>query len=162
MRRTDREITDDATIRDIIEKAHVINLGVLDFPAPYVVPTNYGYEFTDNQLKLYIHGAPKGKKRGLIAANPEVSFSIVNDCGLDKPEAGEPLSNFSYFYRSVLGTGKATLVSDLTEKEHALRLVLKHENGQEIPGEIGQDSLAYVGVIRIDVDQYTGKQHSAE
>ncbi|WP_203650147.1 pyridoxamine 5'-phosphate oxidase family protein [Secundilactobacillus yichangensis] len=162
MRRTDREITDDATMCDIIEKAHVINLGILDFPAPYVVPTNYGYEFTDKHLTIYIHGASKGKKRGLIAANPEVSFSLVNDCGLDKPEAGKPLYDFSYFYRSILGTGKATLISDLTEKEHALRLILKHENGQEMPGEIGQDMLKRVGVIRIDVDQYTGKQHSAE
>lgn len=162
MRRTDREITDDATKRDIIEKAHIINLGILDFPAPYVVPANYGYEFVDNQLKLYIHGASRGKKRGLIAANPEVSFSLVNDCGLDVPKDGAPLYEFSYFYRSVLGTGTATLVGNLAEKEHALRLVLKHANGRDIPGEISQEMLQRVGIIRIDVAQYTGKQHSAE
>jgi len=162
MRRTDREITDEATKRDIIEKAHIINLGILDFPAPYVVPTNYGYEFVDDQLHLYIHGAPKGKKRGLIAANPEVSFSIITDSSLYTPEEGAPLSSFSYFYRSVLGSGKATLVSDLTEKEHALRLLLKHETGHNMPGEISQHDLEHVGVIRIDVEQYTGKQHSAE
>ncbi|MCH5463033.1 pyridoxamine 5'-phosphate oxidase family protein [Lactobacillus sp. LC28-10] len=162
MRRTDREITDVAAKLDIIEDAHIINLGVLDFPAPYVVPSNYGYEFTDNQLHLYIHGAAKGKRRGLIAANPAVSFSIIADSSLDTPAEGAPLSHYSYFYRSVLGTGNATLVSDLPEKEHALRLLLKHENGHDVPGEISQQDLAHVGVIRIDVDQFTGKQHSAK
>ncbi len=162
MRRTDREVTDEATKLEIIDQARVIDLGILDFPAPYVVPTNYGYEFNDHHLILYIHGASTGKKRGLIAANPDVSFSIIADSSLDTPENESPLSNFSYFYRSVLGTGKATLVSDPTEKEHALRAILKHEVGREMPGEISAKDLAHVGVIRIDVTQFTGKVHSAE
>lgn len=162
MRRTDREITDETTRRAILANAHVINLGVIDFPSPYVVPSNYGFEFEGDKLHLYIHGAPKGKRRGLIAANPNVSFSIIDHTELYTPTADEALTNYSYFYRSVLGTGVATLVDDLKEKEHAMRLILRHEAGKEITAEIPQKDLTYVGVIRIDVDQYTGKQHSAE
>ncbi|MTV81741.1 pyridoxamine 5'-phosphate oxidase family protein [Secundilactobacillus folii] len=161
MRRTDREITDEATKQAILANAKVINLGILDFPAPYVVPTNYGYEMVAGKLRLYIHGASEGRKRGLIAANPNVSFSIIDQTGLYTPADGEPVSHYSYFYRSLLGSGVATLVDDLTEKEHALRLVLKHEVGHEVPGEISQHDLEHVGVIRVDVEQYTGKQHLA-
>ncbi|GAW98830.1 pyridoxamine 5'-phosphate oxidase family protein [Secundilactobacillus mixtipabuli] len=162
MRRSDREITDEATKLEIIDKAKIVNLGIIDFPAPYVVPTNFTYEVKDHHLVLYIHGASTGKKRALIAANPEVSFSIIADSSLDAPKGNLPLREFGYFYRSVLGTGKATLISDPKEKEHALRLLLKHVIGHEMPGEITDQDLAYVGVIRIDVDQYTGKIHKAE
>lgn len=162
MRRTDREVTDDATKRQIIEAGKVINLALHDFPAPYVVPTNYGYEFVGNQLHIYLHGAPKGHKRVLIVADPNVSFSIIANDSLYTPEPGSKPSAYSYFYQSILGTGKAVLVDDLAEKEHALRLILKHQTGHEIADEISQQDLAYVGVIRIDVDRYTGKQHLAD
>lgn len=160
MRRTDREITDLTTMEQIIANGHVITLGINTADAaPYVVPTNYGYEFDQDKLTLYIHGAPVGKKRTLIQADNRVSFNIVTNTALYQPN-DDKLSHYSYFYQSIYGVGKAALVSDLTEKEHALRLVLKHEVGHDVPGNIDPHDLEYVGVIRIDVASFTGKQHA--
>lgn len=159
MRRTDREITDSATLRDILKKAHVINTAINDSPAPYVVPTNYGFEFVNGKLRLYVHGAPEGRKRTLIAANPDVSFSIYTNTGLYTPGPEESVGHYSYFFQSILGSGKASLIDDLMEKEHAMRLILEHEAGHPIDDDIPEHDLAYVGVIRIDVDGFTGKQH---
>lgn len=45
----------------------LIHSGFRTADYPYVVPTNFGYEFDDdNHLTLYIHGAPVGRKRDLI------------------------------------------------------------------------------------------------
>ena len=160
MRRTEREVTESVTLQQIVQDGRTLNLAINDTPAPYVVPVNYGYEYdADYKLHLYIHGAPAGKKRDLIAANPNVSFSIVANAKLFVPEDPQQLSHFSTLYQSVLGTGTATLVDDLKEKEHALRLLLKHETGEDLPGEIKHHDLEYVGVIRVDVEQLTGKQH---
>ncbi|WP_268873372.1 hypothetical protein [Secundilactobacillus paracollinoides] len=43
MRRKDREITDLATMQQIVADGHVITLGINNGDAaPYIVPTNYG------------------------------------------------------------------------------------------------------------------------
>lgn len=159
MRRKDREITDLATMQQIVADGHVITLGINNGDAaPYIVPTNYGYQFDGNTLTLYMHGAPVGKKRTLIAADNQVSFNIVTNAKLFEP-TDDQLSHYSYYYQSIYGTGTAVLVSDLTEKETALRALLRHEVGHDVAGEISQHDLAYVGVIRLDVTAYTAKQH---
>lgn len=83
MLRTDREITDFDDLRTIIENGEIINTAIMDSPAPYVVPTNYAYEFDGTHLTLHLHGAAKGKKWALIANDPNVSFSIVSEAHLE-------------------------------------------------------------------------------
>ncbi len=69
MRRTDREVKDTAEIMKIIEKCDVCRLGLSDGNVPYVVPMNYGYEYSDGKLTLYFHGAKEGKKLQIIQNN---------------------------------------------------------------------------------------------
>ena len=45
MRRKDREVTDIGEIENIIEKAKIVHVGMVDGNAPYVVPMQYGYVF---------------------------------------------------------------------------------------------------------------------
>lgn len=153
MQRTDREITDFDDLRTIIENGEIINTAIMDSPAPYVVPTNYAYEFDGTHLTLYLHGAAKGKKWALIANDPNVSFSIVSEAHLEA-EA------HTMYYESILGTGNAILVTDQESKEHALRLLLKKELGY-FDGVLDPVDLAQVGIIKIDVIAYTGKRHNA-
>ena len=43
MRKREREITDEAMIRDILDRAQVMHLGLSDEGQPYVVPMYYCY-----------------------------------------------------------------------------------------------------------------------
>jgi len=157
MRRKDREVTDATEIAAILQAAHVIHLGIQTPDYPYVVPTNYGFEFVDQQLFIYLHGAPVGRKHDLIAQYPKVGFEIDDGGHLMTTTNGDPSQNSSA-YRSIIGTGNAELVTDLAAKQHALQTILVHETGHAWPN-IKEHDVEYVGVIKITVNQYSAKAH---
>lgn len=159
MRRQDREVTDFKEIENILSESKVIHTAIMDGDFPYVVPTNYGYEFDEqHRLTIYLHGAPEGKKRDLISQNGNVGFQIDNGGRLMLPKTDDP-GDHSFAYRSIIGTGKAVLVDDRATKKHALELLLVHETGHTWDN-IKEHDLEYVGVIRIDVFNYTAKEHN--
>jgi len=149
------KVTDSATIRQFIQAGHVLQLALNDGPYPYVVPVNYGYTFDDaNRLHFYVHGAPFGKKRDLIARDGHVAFSIVAD------QAFEHTANScTYWFNSVLGTGIATLLPADAQKAQALQLLLHHEAGDQATLDLSGKDLSHLGAIRIDVDHLTAKSH---
>ena len=107
MRRKDREITGSNRIRKILDTAKILHLGVYDDPYPYVVPLHYGYEFSDRQLVLYMHGAKEGHKLDLIRQNPHVCVQI--DCGMELISGEEVACRYGASYASVIGRGIAEL-----------------------------------------------------
>ncbi|MFD0898091.1 pyridoxamine 5'-phosphate oxidase family protein [Loigolactobacillus binensis] len=157
MRRKEREVTSTTEIAAILQAAHVIHLGIQTSDYPYVVPTNYGFEFVEQQLIIYLHGAPAGRKRDLIAQQPKVGFEIDDGGHLMPATNGEPSKN-SFAYRSIIGTGEAELVTDLATKQHALQTILVHETGHPWPN-IKEHDVEYVGIIKIKVNQYSAKAH---
>lgn len=66
MRRNDREITDKNKIKEIISKSKVLHLGLFDEIYPYIVPLHFGYEFSNDTIFLFVHGAKEGHKIDLI------------------------------------------------------------------------------------------------
>ena len=52
MRRKDREIKDTEDIINIVSRAKILHLGLLDEVYPYIVPLHYGYEFTDGKSRI--------------------------------------------------------------------------------------------------------------
>lgn len=46
---------------------------------PYVIPVNFGFEFNDDKLMLFFHGAKDGKKHEVIKQDNHTTFEI--DCG---------------------------------------------------------------------------------
>lgn len=158
MHQSQLEVTDPTTIRQFIQDGHVLQLALNDGVYPYVVPVNYGYVFDDDgTLHFYIHGAPVGKKRTLIAQDPHVAFSIVAD------QAFEHTANScTYWFNSVLGTGIATLLTDDTQKGQALQLLLHHEAGEQANLDLSGKDLGHLGALRIDVDHLTAKQHQPQ
>lgn len=162
MPRKDREVTDINEIKAILHDSHVIHSGFRTEDYPYVVPTNFGYEFDDaNHLTLYMHGAPVGHKRDLIKQDGRMGFEIDDGGQLMTPE--DPKENTpSFAYRSVMGYGDAELVDDPEIKRHALQLLLSHETGQSIDlFDISEKTIDYVGVIKVTVKNYTAKEHVA-
>ena len=57
MRRKDREIKEISEVLDIVGRAKVLRMGLVDEEYPYIVPLHYGYEYKDGVLIFYAHGA---------------------------------------------------------------------------------------------------------
>jgi nitroimidazol reductase NimA-like FMN-containing flavoprotein (pyridoxamine 5'-phosphate oxidase superfamily) len=149
MRRAEREIKDRKTIDEILQQAAVCRLGLCEGGMPYVVPVNFGY---DGDC-LYFHSAPEGRKMEIIGTNPKVCFEVDVDHEIVPTDTA---CNWTARFRSVIGFGKARLVEDPEEKRRALDVILGHYS--DGPYEYASDALAKVAVIRVQIDNITGKQ----
>ena len=151
MRRKDREITDLGEIEDILKRARVLHLGLLDGDTPYVVPLHYGYTLEDGRLTFYIHGAKEGRKLDLIRANPSAFIELETD--VTPISGGDVPCAYGSTFASVMGGGKAVIVEDAEEKIRALNVLMQTQTGRAFP--ITEQMAAGVAVIRVDVDSFT-------
>ena len=156
MRRKDRAVTDSNRIREILDTAKILHLGIHDDPYPYVVPLHYGYEFADGQMVLYMHGAKEGHKLELIRQNPHVCVQI--DCGMELIYGGDVACRYGASYASVIGRGKAELLEDPKSKAAALNVLMRHQTGRDF--DIQEKVTAAVSVIRVTVSEYSAKERA--
>ena len=152
MTKRERQITEEHQIRNILDTAKVLRLGLAVDNEPYVVPMNYGYTMEDGKLVLYLHSAVQGKKLDMIRANPKVFFEM--DCDL-VPFEGEKPCQYGLAYSSVMGRGTARLVEDVEEKIRAMAILMKTQTGKDF--SFNDKLVSIVTVIRIDVAEYTAK-----
>ena len=152
MTKRDLQITDEGRIRQILDTAKVLHLGMSVNDEPYVVPMNYGYVLEDGKLVLYLHSAVQGKKLDLIRQNPRVFFEL--DC--DRiPFEGEKPCQYGLSYASVMGRGNARIVDDVEEKIKAMSVLMKTQTEKDF--SFNERLVSIVAVIRIDVAEYTAK-----
>jgi nitroimidazol reductase NimA-like FMN-containing flavoprotein (pyridoxamine 5'-phosphate oxidase superfamily) len=158
MRRADRQVTEVSEILSIIEKCEVCRLALCDGDFPYVVPLNFGYEYSDGGLTLYFHCAKEGKKLGLIAQNPNAAFS------LDLPGPVRRVNTaceFTMGYESVLGRGRIELLTESADKERALTALMKqYAPGQEFA--FPQAAVDSVACLRLRAEEFSGKRLRVE
>ena len=149
MRRQDHEISDRSEMESILKEAVVCRLGCVDGGRPYVVPLSFGYR----EGKIYIHSAPEGQKINILEKNP--------DCCVEVDEYGEVIRdekpcNWGMRYRSVICRGKAYFITDTDEKKTGLNCIMDHYGAG--PQVFLEKELQNVCVIRIDIDEMTGKK----
>ena len=148
----EREVTDPAQIRYILDTAKVLHLGLAVDNEPYVVPMNYGVAWEDGRLVLYLHSAVQGKKLDMIQNNPKVFFAL--DCDR-QPFDGVKPCQYGMVYSSVMGKGIAQIVEDVEEKKKAMTILMKTQTGKDF--QFVDRLVSIVTVIRIDVQEYTAK-----
>lgn len=153
MTRRERQVIDMGEIINILDKSKVLHLGLVDGDEPYVVPMNYGYEFVDDTLIIYLHGARRGRKLDLIRKNPKVFYEL--DCDI-VPFEGEVACKYGITYSSVMGRGEAFIVEDVEEKKHALSVLMKTQTGKDFTFE--DKLVSVVSIIKIVTKEYTAKQ----
>ena len=164
MRRKDREVKSFDEIIDILSRCKVLHLALVSEEKPYSVPLNFGYAVTEadgsKKLTLYFHGAGEGKKIESIKQNPDVSFCAETFADVDGDETA---CNWTCYYESVIGFGKAEILTDSSERTKGLDAIMLH-NGYKIPA--GVKFIAYnamhisrTAVVKIEVDEITGKHH---
>ena len=152
MTKRERQVTDPAQIRHILDTAKVLHLGLAVDNEPYVVPMNYGYTMEDGKLTLYLHSAVRGKKLDMLRENARVFFEA--DCELT-PFEGKVPCQYGLAYSSVMGRGKARIVEDVEEKKQAMSILMKTQTGKDFSFE--DRLVSMVAVIRVDVEEYTAK-----
>ena len=153
MTKRELQITDENQIRNILDTAKVLHLGLAVNNEPYVVPMNYGYTMEEGKLVLYLHSAQKGKKLDMMRANPKVFFEM--DCDW-VPFEGEKPCQYGLGYSSIMGCGTAQVVEDVEEKIKAMSALMKTQTGKDF--SFNERLVSIVAVTRIDVAEYTAKQ----
>lgn len=158
MRRKDREVTDIAEIRSILDAAKTMTVAMVDSGKPYALPLHYGYELEEGKLTLYFHSAPVGRKMEILKENPSVFCTIALDNGLIGE--GNNACVYGCRFASVMGSGRASVLSDTLEKKQALDILMKHQTGREsfdYPSDLSK-----VAVVRLTLDAFTCKANKGE
>ena len=165
MRRKDREVKDYEQIIDILSRCKVLHLALISEGKPYSVPLNFGYVVEDDadtkKLYVYFHCASEGKKLTAIKENPDVCFSAESLAEADGDK--ENACTWTCYYESVIGFGKAKVLTDSDERAKGLDAIMLH-HGFKIPAGVKKIAynameLARTAVVRIEVDEITGKHH---
>ena len=149
LRREDKEIIDSEKIEEVIKKATVCRLGLVDRDEAYIVPVNFGYE----RNAVYFHSALEGRKIELIKKNNKVCFEIDTDVEVNK---AEETCDWGMKYRSVIGAGRAHILETDEEKLRGLKVIMRQCAG----GEYGfsEEKWDSVLVVEIKIESITGKQ----
>lgn len=152
MRKVNQEITDQVVIDNILKKATICRLGILDHGKPYIVPVNYGY----NDGYIYIHSAPEGKKIELLNINNEVCFEIESTATTIKHEIP---CKWSEKYQSIIGNGTVEFVHENASKIKALEIIMQQH------GAIGNQQfeikqVKFVVILKLKINELSAKQSS--
>jgi nitroimidazol reductase NimA-like FMN-containing flavoprotein (pyridoxamine 5'-phosphate oxidase superfamily) len=152
MRRKDKEITDPNEIKTILKKAKYVTLAMCSNDEPYLATLSHGYD--EQRNCLYFHCAPEGKKIGILKANSRVWGQALLDGGYVQ-------GSCDHIYATVQFSGKVTFVSDIAEKEHALKTMLRQldDNPEHlIVKQLLPASVQKIIICRIDIEFLSGKK----
>lgn len=155
MRRKDREITDENKIDEIIGRCECCRLGFNSSEGAYIVPLSFGYEKRDGKRYFYFHSAAEGRKIDLIRSGGNIGFEM--DCGYQL-HTGDAACDYTAAFSSVIGTGRAEILSGEADKIHGLERLMEHTaglNGCRFQPEM----LAQVCVFRLEVTELSCKVH---
>jgi uncharacterized protein len=153
VRRKEREITDANEMRMVLKTTKYVTVALCMKEEPYLVSLSHGYD--ENKQCLYFHCAPEGKKLIFAAANPQVWGQAVLDFGVTE--------ECDYAYTSVQFSGKLCLINDLTEKRHAMEVLVRQVslNPEEKLAKIKPEKLEKTTMGKIDIAYISGKKHMA-
>jgi len=150
MRRKEKEITDNQVIQKILSESEVCRLGLVDNGEAYIVPVNYAY---DNGT-IYIHSAPEGRKIELLRQNNFVTFEIELPPEIFRDNTP---CKWSTKYRSVMGKGIISILSDTVSKKRGLDLIMKkYGAGGDL--NYNESSLTKMIILELRITSVTGKQ----
>jgi nitroimidazol reductase NimA-like FMN-containing flavoprotein (pyridoxamine 5'-phosphate oxidase superfamily) len=152
MRRRDKEITDPAEMRAVLQEATYIIVAMSVGDEPYLATLSHGYD--EERNCVYFHCAPEGRKVEMLKANPNVWGQALVDGGYQQ-------GSCDHFYRTVQFRGKVTFMADQTQKEHALRVMIHHLDEDPetvIAKQITPHSTGRILIGRIDITEMTGKK----
>lgn len=173
MRRADREILAPSQIADVLRDCSVVRIAYADVQGLTIVPINFAYDydlaqFEDperevtpaefGELALYMHSAHEGRKLDAIAAAGnalQVAFEM--DCD-EHIYMGRTPCTASSGFRSIVGTGVASVVDDVDEKRRIMSLLMMQR--MNMPNvEFTPAQMKAVTVWKVVSKDFAGKWH---
>jgi len=112
-------------IQDILAKADVLWLALVDSEGPYSVPVN----FAEKDGKIYIHSGKKGRKAAALKSGSPLAFSAAVDI---KPKTGDRACNYGYKFRSVMGRGTPRPAKG-DDMKKAMDIITRKYAGEQLP-----------------------------
>ncbi len=152
MRRKDRQIEDPTEIMNILKKADVCRIAMSVDNVPYIVTMNFGFN-ENGASSLYFHSASEGKKIDILKKNNLVCFQADIEHEFLLHEVG---CGCSMKYKSVVGMGKISFVTELSEKLEALQAIMTHYTKKSKCG-FKEELVARTTIMRLDIEQISGK-----
>lgn len=149
MRRTDKEITEQKAMDEIMKKAQVCRLGVSYESMVYIIPMSFGYV----DRVLYFHSGAEGLKLLILKENPKACFEVDIDTEVIPSEHG---CNWSMRYQSVIGFGEVEFIEDLEEKRKALQIIMQ-QYGDDLK-MVEDVELSGITIFKLVVSSMTGKK----
>lgn len=149
MRRKDREM-DKTFALEVADKCEYALLSMVDVQGKaYGIPITIARDGT----AIYFHCAKEGKKIDALRKTPEVCLTCVGD-------TCRALDKFTTTYESAIIFGKASEVTDDSEKIHALRLLCERHTPTNMENfdKAIQKSLSITAIWKIEILSLTGKQ----
>ena len=153
MRRSDREITDRAEIVRIIDACDCCRVGFADAGGVYIVPMNFAYMDNGALGALYFHGAKEGRKVDAFTRGADVAFEM--DGAMEIVESSVACE-YGCTYESIVGNGRAGVVTDEAEKCRALSRIMLQQTGHEFA--FAREQAQSVAVLKIEASSFTGKR----
>jgi nitroimidazol reductase NimA-like FMN-containing flavoprotein (pyridoxamine 5'-phosphate oxidase superfamily) len=161
VRRRDREVTDDAWIREMLRTAPCGVLATVRDGQPFVNSNLFAYDEAEHAI--YMHTSHAGRTAANTAADERVCFTVF-EMGrlLPAPRA----FNMSVEYEGVVVFGRARLLQDDDAKRRGLQRLLDkyfghlRPNTDYAPPSAGE--LKLTAVYRLTIDAWSGKRKAAD
>ncbi len=118
---------------------------------PYLVTVNYGYDSD----YIYFHSSLKGKKVDMIKKNPNVCYEL-NYGG--EIYSNKMACNWGTKFRSLIGRGKAELLTSEKDKIKGLKAIMHKYSGTS-DHEFNPHVVSHTSLYRIKIDDVTTKQN---
>ena len=154
MRRIEREVLGKDALCDIIKLCDVCRIALCADGAPYIVPLSFGFTW-EEKLELYFHCAPEGRKIDLIKSCDLAGFEMDTGQALQKDSIA---CNWSSRYKSIIGTGRLSLVNEPEHKIRCLDRIMEHYGFAGPPGAYDPAVLRRTAVLKLEVTELSGKE----
>jgi len=152
IRRKDREITERDVILGIMKNTKYLVVAMAGGSEPYLATLSCGY--CEEENAFYFHCARQGRKLDMIAKNPDVCATAIEDHGYVKGDC-------SHKYRSLVIYGRMNRVEDLEGMKRGIRVMFRQLEGE---GEevyksfIEKDSdFNNVAILKLQVEKVDAK-----
>lgn len=153
MRREEKEITDIILTEEIIAKADVCRIALASGDVPYLVTMNFGYQGGENP-RFWFHCAGEGRKIEMIKKNNHVCFELDIDHELYSGENG---CDWGMKYKSVVGYGNISIITDKAAKTEGLNCIMKHYSGRT-DHSFDEKTTDRTTVLMLEITEITAKK----
>lgn len=145
MRRTEFDIKDENSIKEVLESCEYGTLSLINGEKPYCVALNFVYF----KGSIYFHGSSEGKKIETIKANSNGAFLAVNPYSIIPSHFFDTVAACpaTQFFSSVFIEGALSFIENSDEKAEVLNALmnkLQKEGGYE---EISYNKPMYTKMI---------------